>query len=135
MTESFASDWTAMRALTLGLGVLAAACRPQIYDIDRMSDPLLKARYSCQYLLERTLATEEQKDADGVLRRRIADFAEPTVVRDGDVVRTTWAPGAIVVRHDGSRHHGACTMTVYEYGRRVTELSLDGRALPANFGR
>ncbi len=105
-----------------------------MYDIDRMRDPVQKARYSCQYLLERELATDEQKDPDGVLRRRIADFAEPQVTRDGDVVCTVWPEGSITLRADGSRHHGACTMTLREHGRHVSEVTLDGRPRHAGFG-
>lgn len=47
----------------------ASACRPMVYDIDRIADPVAKARFSCQYLLERGLATEREKDPDGVLRK------------------------------------------------------------------
>ncbi len=99
-----------------------------------MSDPVQKARYSCQYLLERELATDEQKDPDGVLRRRVADFAEPQVTREGDVVRTVWPAGSITLRADGSRHDGSCTMTLHEHGRHVSEVTLDGRPRHAGFG-
>lgn len=124
------------RAALALLAMAAAGCRPGIYDIDRMSDPLDKARYSCQYLLERSLATEDEKDPDGVLRKRIADFEEPAVTRDGDVVRTTWRPGQITVRRDASRHGGSCLMTLRTSGpgRHVDALELDGRPLHAGFG-
>ena len=48
--------------------LIVAGCRSGAYDIDRIADPVEKARYSCQYLLERELAAESDKDADGVLR-------------------------------------------------------------------
>lgn len=120
-------------ALLLTFGALCA-CRPMIYDIDRIAGPVLKARYSCQYLLERSLATERQKDPDEVLRRRIADFREPAVVQAGDRVHIDWPEGAITRRADGSRHSGGCVMTLRPQGRHVERLTLDGRELHAGFG-
>lgn len=126
----------ALRLLSTAVAAsaLAAGCRPGIYDIDRMDDPLDKARFSCQYILERELATDEEKDPDGVLRRRIAEFEEPEVVREGDVVRTRWRPGQIVLTKDGSRHGGGCVMTLKPHIRHVDSVELDGRAMHAGFG-
>lgn len=124
------ASWLPAVALLAALG----ACRPMIYDIDRIADPVEKARYSCQYLLERALATDEQKDPDGVLRRRIADFAEPTVTQESEAVHTVWPLGAIVVRADGSRHSGGCVIRPRREGRFVEAVTLDGRSLHAGFG-
>lgn len=125
----------ALRLAALGvLAVLAAACRPMIYDIDRIADPVAKARFSCQYLLERALAADAQKDVDGVLRRRVADFAEPLVLQEGGAVRTVWPVGGIVLRADGSRHAGSCLIRSRGEGRFVEAVTLDGVALHAGFG-
>lgn len=115
------------------LGMLGA-CRPMTYDIDRMPDPLAKARYSCQYLLERALATDAERDPDGVLRRRIADFGEPQVTQAGEQVRIVWPADAITLRADASRHAGGCLMRLRPSGRYVEAVTLDGRALHAGFG-
>lgn len=120
--------------LLAALGVLATACRPAVYDIDRIADPVAKARFSCQYLLERALATAAQMDADGVLRRRIADFAEPEVTQEGGAVHTVWPKGDIVLRADGSRHAGSCVIRPRGEGRFVEAVTLDGAALHAGFG-
>lgn len=105
-----------------------------IYDIDRIADPVEKARFSCQYLLERALATDAQKDPDGVLRRRIADFAAPEVIQEGGAVRTVWPVDGIVLRADGSRHAGSCVIRPRGKGRFVEAVNLDGAALHAGFG-
>jgi hypothetical protein len=118
---------------SIAIGLLGA-CRPMTYDIDRMPDPLDKARYSCQYLLERALATESEKDADGVLRRRIADFAPPQVTQDREQVTILWPPGAITRRADASPHHGRCVIRLRPNGRHVEAVTLDGAALHAGFG-
>ena len=117
------------------LGLLAlGGCRSDPYAIDTIADPVQKARFSCQYLLERSLALAADKDADGVLRRRIADFAEPRVEADGPQVRTRWDADEIVLRRDGSRHQGGCLMTLRPQGRQVEAVDMDGRPLPAGFG-
>lgn len=115
-------------------GLALTGCRPMIYDIDRMADPTAKARFSCQYLLERALARDDEKDSDGVLRRRVADFAEPHVNRDGETLMIVWRAGSITLRSDGSRHHGSCTMTPRPQGRFVSAVTLDGQPLAAGFG-
>jgi hypothetical protein len=123
--------------MAAGLVVASAgfgACRPMIYDIDRMASPVQKARFSCQYLLERALAREDEIDADGVLRRRVARFAEPEIAVSEDVVRTVWTGGGIVSRRDGSRHGGGCTIRLRPQGRWVEAVTLDGRDLHAGFG-
>ena len=128
----------ARRALRLAslavVAAVAAGCRPVIYDIDRIADPLAKARFNCQYLLERALASDDQKDADGVLRRRVADFAEPKVTQEAGAVRTVWPAGGIVLRADGSRHGGSCVMRPMGEGRFVEAVTLDGGQLHAGFG-
>lgn len=111
-----------------------SGCRSDTYDIDRIRDPVLKARFSCQYLLERGLALESEKDADGVLRRRIADFQEPTVERAGNQVEIRWRAGGIVLRRDGTGHGGGCAMTLRPQGRHVDSIDLDGTPLHAGFG-
>jgi hypothetical protein len=121
-------------APALVLLVSVGACRPAIYDIDRIADPVQKARYSCQYLLERALAREDQKDADGVLRRRLADFAEPRVGTVGDFVEVSWPADTIVLREDGSRHRGGCTLRLRPQGRWVQAVTLDDQNLHAGFG-
>ncbi len=115
------------------LAALASGCRPTIHDIDRIADPVAKARFSCQYLLERALALDSQKDADGVLRRRIADFAEPKVTQEAGAVHTVWTTGGIVLRANGSRHSGSCVIRPGEEGRFVEAVTLDGVSLHAGF--
>lgn len=124
------------RGATLALlpFLFLAACRSGAYDIDRIADPVQKARYSCQYLLERELALESDKDADGVLRKRIADFAEPAVRREGDQVQVRWGMGAIVLRRDGGRHEGGCDITLRSQGRLIEAIDLDGAPVHAGFG-
>lgn len=121
-------------AIAFAAATLLGGCRPGIYDIDRLADPIDKARYSCQYLLERGLSTEAQRDADGVLRRRIADFAEPDIAQQGDSLHIAWPAGAITLRTDASPHYGACTMRLRPNGRFVETVTLDGAALHAGFG-
>lgn len=111
-----------------------AACRSGAYDIDRIADPVEKARYSCQYLLERQLALQSDKDADGVLRKRIADFAEPAVTRAGDRVQVRWAKDTIILRRDGGRHEGGCDIILRAQGRFIEAIDLDGAAVHAGFG-
>lgn len=123
-----------LAAFAIAAAALLGACRPAIYDIDRLSDPIDKARYSCQYLLERGLSTEAERDADGVLRRRIADFAEPRIAQNGETVSIAWPAGAITLRTDASPHQGACTMRLRPGGRHVEAVTLDGAALHAGFG-
>ena len=114
--------------------LLVAGCRSGAYDIDRIADPVEKARYSCQYLLERELALASDKDPDGVLRKRIADFAEPALSRNGDRVEVHWSPSSITLRRDGSRHQGGCVITLRSQGRLIEAIDLDGRAIHAGFG-
>ena len=114
--------------------LILTACRSGAYDIDRIADPVEKARYSCQYLLERQLALDSDKDADGVLRKRIADFTEPAVTREGDRARVRWSKDAIALRRDGSRHEGGCAITLRDQGRFIEAIDLDGAPVHAGFG-
>ena len=124
-----------LRRAPLALAFLfLAGRRSGAYDIDRIADPVEKARYSCQYVLERELALESDKDPDGVLRKRIADFAEPAVSREGARIRVRWGKDGIVLRRDASRHAGGCAITMQSQGRFVEAIDLDGAAVHAGFG-
>lgn len=117
------------------LGVLLALASPGCLqpEVDRITDPVAKAAYHCRYVLERALATDAERSPDGVLRKRIADFVEPTTTRTGDVVRFTWPQGAVVVRRTGARHGGDCVMDIADGQQLVVSANLDGRPLHAGF--
>lgn len=102
-------------------------------EIDRIEDPVEKAAYHCRYVIERAISTPEQRSADGVLRRRIATFADPAVERTGDVVRFVWAPGAITADDGSGAHGGDCVMDVTGGQQLVVSASLDGAPLHAGF--
>ena len=102
-------------------------------EVDRIEDPLEKAAYNCRYVVERAIATPDQLRADGVLRDRIADFADPEVERTGEVVRFTWAPGAITEKDGSGAHGGDCVMDVTGGQQLVVSASLDGQPLHAGF--
>ena len=102
-------------------------------EVDRIDDPVEKAAYHCRYVIERAIAAPDQLRADGVLRRRIATFAEPEVARTGDVVRFEWPAGAIVEDDGSGSHGGNCTMDLSGGQQLVVSASLDGRPLHAGF--
>lgn len=79
------------------------------------------------------MATKAELSPDGVLRRRIADFAEPVVTRSGSQVRFLWSEGAIVHRRTGARHGGNCTMDLSDGGQRLASAELDHRPLRAGY--
>ncbi|HYC68563.1 hypothetical protein [Brevundimonas sp.] len=102
-------------------------------EVDRIRDPVEKAAWHCRYVLERAIATTEQLSPDGVLRRRIATFADPAVQRTGDVVRFAWAPGAITEDDGPGTHGGDCVMDVADGQQLVVSATLDGAPLHAGF--
>lgn len=102
-------------------------------EVDRIEDPVDKAAWHCRYVIERAIATPAQLRADGVLRRRIATFAEPAVERTGDVVRFVWAPGAITEDDGTGAHGGDCVMDIAGGQQLVVGASLDGAPLHAGF--
>ena len=101
--------------------------------VDHLEDPVEKAAYHCRYVIERAIATQDQRSADGVLRRRIATFADPAVQRTGDRVRFIWAPGAITEDDGSGAHRGDCEMDVTGGQQLVVSASLDGAPLHAGF--
>ena len=100
---------------------------------DAITDPVAKAEYNCRYVLERAMAEEAEKDADGVLRRRVADFPAPTVTRTGDQVRFVWPADAIARKDGRSRHDGACVMDITDGQQLVVSAELDGQPLHSGF--
>lgn len=117
-----------------GLATLAAVLGGCLEpEVDRIHDPVEKAAYNCRYVVERAIATPGQLRADGVLRRRIADFDAPVVERSGDRVRFVWAPGAIVERDGSGSHAGDCLMDIAGGQQLVVSASLDGAPLHAGF--
>lgn len=120
--------WGALSALLfLGLAGCFGA------EADRMSDPVARAADNCRYVLERAIATKAELSPDGVLRRRIADFAAPVTSRSENLVRFTWPQGSIVDRRTASQHRGECVMDLSEGGQRVASAVLDGRPLHDNY--
>lgn len=114
-------------ATALGL----AACGPT--GADAIADPVAKAEFNCRYVLERAIADEGERDADGVLRRKVADFPAATVTRTGDQVRFVW-PRDSIARTDGrSRHDGACVMDIKDGQQLVVSAELDDRPLHSGF--
>ncbi|SFS73802.1 hypothetical protein [Brevundimonas viscosa] len=113
------------------LGLAVAGCLEP--EVDRLEDPVEKAAYHCRYVLERGIATPAQLRADGVLRRRIATFAEPVMERNGDVVRFSWAAGAIAEDDGSGSHGGDCVMDLTDGQQLVVSATLDGQPLHAGF--
>jgi hypothetical protein len=114
-------------AAALGLG----ACESS--GADGIKDPVAKAEYHCRYVLERAIADEAERDADGVLRRRVADFPAAQMTRTGDQVRFVW-PQDSIARTDGrSRHDGACVMDITDGQQLVVSAELDDRPLHSGF--
>ncbi|WP_426042812.1 hypothetical protein [Brevundimonas sp. TWP2-3-4b1] len=101
--------------------------------VDSIRDPQQKAEFNCRYVLERALATPEERSADDVLRRQIAVFAAPAVQRENDQVRFTWPAGSITRLGTGSSHQGACVMEIGDGQQRLVSASLDGRTLHSGF--
>lgn len=101
--------------------------------VDQIDDPVEKAAYHCRYVIERAIATPEQLRPDGVLRRRIATFADPSVERSGDVVRFAWAPGDITGNDGSGSHGGDCVMDITDGQQLVIGASLDGAPLHSGF--
>ena len=117
--------------LAAGLALSLTGCLEP--EVDRIDDPVEKAAYNCRYVLERAVAEPEQLRADGVLRRRIATFREPVMARTGDVVRFSWAPGAIIEDDGSGSHGGDCTMDLTDGQQLVVSATLDGEPLHAGF--
>ena len=121
-----------MRAvLAMFAAAVLTACGPS--GADAISDPVAKAEYHCRYVLERAIAAEAERDADGVLRRRIADFPDATVTRSGEQARFVW-PANSIVRKDGrSRHGGTCVMDITDGQQLVVSAELDSQPLHSGF--
>lgn len=111
--------------------LLAAGCMER--GVDRIRDPEQKAEFHCRYVLERALATHEEISPDGVLRRRIAVFAEPTVQREKDQVHFSWPAGSITRLGEAALHRGECVMDIRDGQQLVLSASLDGSALHSGF--
>lgn len=122
----------ASKAAAMGglLPLLQACAGPAV---DQIKDPVEKAAWHCRYVLERAVATPEQMDADGVLRREIATFGDPEVSRMGEVVRFTWADGSIVAKDRSGAYGGECVMDVANGQQLVVSAALDGQPLHAGF--
>lgn len=120
-----------MRGLPVILPALVlASCET---GADAIKDPVAKAEHHCRYVLERNIADEAEKDADGVLRRRVADFPAPTVTRTGDQVRFVWAADSIARKDGRSRHGGICVMDIAHGQQLVVSAELDDRPLHSGF--
>jgi hypothetical protein len=108
-----------------------AACNPT--GVDGITDPVAKAEHHCRYVLERAIAGEAERDADGVLRRKVADFPAATITRTGEQVRFVW-PEDSIARTDGrSRHDGTCVMDITDGQQLVVSAELDDRPLHSGF--
>lgn len=121
----------------LAVPVLGGLCLPLggcfEPEVDRIDDPVDKAAWHCRYVIERAIATPAQMRADGVLRRRIATFADPAAERTGDMVRFVWAHGAITENDGSGAHGGDCMMDIAGGQQLVVSASLDGAPLHAGF--
>lgn len=121
----------------LAAAVLGVLCLPLggclESGVDRIKDPVEKAAWHCRYVIERAIATPEQLRPDGVLRRRIATFAEPVVERRGDEVRFVWPSGAITENDGSGAHGGDCVMDIAGGQQLVVSAHLDGAPLHAGF--
>ncbi|GLS02444.1 hypothetical protein GCM10007859_24680 [Brevundimonas denitrificans] len=122
--------------MTRGVPVIVAAfgltaCNPS--GADAITDPVAKAEYHCRYVVERAIADEAERDADGVLRREVADFPAPTVTRTGDQVRFVWARDSIARKDGRSRHGGTCVMDIKDGQQLVVSAELDGQPLHSGF--
>lgn len=100
-------------------------------EVDRITDPTEKAAYHCRYVLERELAKPDELNANGVLRKSIAEFQPPRMERAGDQISFFWDHGAIK-RSDSSKTYGGdCSMLISK--QFVVKATLDGRSLHAGF--
>ena len=100
---------------------------------DESRDPVQAAARHCRYVIERAIARPDQKDADGVVRRRIATFADPSIVRSANLVHFAWAPGTISEDDGSGSHGGDCTMDITGGQQLVVSAKLDETTLHAGF--
>lgn len=117
--------------LGLLLGLTLAGCFEP--EVDQIEDPVERAAWHCRYVIERAIATPEQLDADGVLRRRVATFPDPVLERTGDLVHLSWAPGNITENDGTGIHGGDCTMDITGGQQLLVSATLDGAPLHAGF--
>ena len=117
--------------LAIVVAVGLTACNPS--GVEAVTNPVAKAEQNCRYVLERAIADETERDADGVLRRKVADFPSATVMRTGAQVSFVW-PRDSIARTDGrSRHDGACVMDIKDGQQLVVSAELDDRPLHSGF--
>lgn len=107
------------------------ACNPS--GVDGTTDPVARAEIHCRYVLERAIADVAERDADGVLRRKIANFPDAVVTRTGDQVRFVWPRDSIARADARSRHDGACVMDITDGQQLVVSAELDDRPLHSGF--
>ena len=112
-------------------GMALTACREP--EIDAEKDPVKKAQIMCRHTIEETrLADRDQLGGDGVLRKHVATFAEPTIVKSGARVTFDWPAGAIVKDRTGERH--AATCEVDPTARHIYTATFDGEPMQSNYG-
>lgn len=111
--------------------VALSGCREP--GADDISDPVDKAAFHCRYVLERAVADPSQLSPDGVLRRRIAAFADPAVERTADIVRFVWSPGAITEDDGSGTHGGDCVMNIADSQQLLVSATLDSNPLHAGY--
>lgn len=124
-TSSIVRTLAAVAGLMLVAGCLEGG-------VDQIRDPQKKAEYHCRYVLERALASSGELSPDGVLRERIAEFANPRIQRNGDNVSFVWPAGAISRIGAAGGHSGECVMDIGD-GQRLVSAKLDDRPLHAGF--